>query len=96
MSAAIVTGAGGAIGSASRFFNNAGIEGLVAPIIDYPVEEFDRVIATNLRGIFHGLKYVLPVVEDNGRSSTPGQRRPSETARFGGDCPRTGRRAGRF
>ncbi len=42
------------------FFNNAGIEGVVAPTTDYPEEIFDRVIAVNLKGVFLGLKYVLP------------------------------------
>ena len=38
----------------------------MAPLTDYPVEEFDRVISINLRGIFLGLKYVLPVMSDHG------------------------------
>jgi len=42
------------------FFNNAGIEGVVAPTTDYPEEVFDRVVAVNLKGVFLGLKYVLP------------------------------------
>lgn len=37
--------------------NNAGIEGVVAPITDYPEDEFDRVIAVNLRGVYLGMKY---------------------------------------
>jgi NAD(P)-dependent dehydrogenase (short-subunit alcohol dehydrogenase family) len=42
------------------FFNNAGIMGQVSPLIDYPVEMFDRVLEINVRGTFLGLKYVLP------------------------------------
>jgi NAD(P)-dependent dehydrogenase (short-subunit alcohol dehydrogenase family) len=44
------------------FFNNAGIRGAVAPSIDYPINTFDRVIAVNLRGVFLGLRFVLPVM----------------------------------
>lgn len=44
------------------FFNNAGIEGKVAPIVDQDVADFDRVIAINLRGSWLGLHYVLPVM----------------------------------
>lgn len=33
-------------------FNNAGISGTPAPIYDLPLEEWDRVIRINLRGIF--------------------------------------------
>jgi NAD(P)-dependent dehydrogenase (short-subunit alcohol dehydrogenase family) len=36
-------------------FANAGIEGRVAPITEYPLEEFDRVLAVNVRGPFLGL-----------------------------------------
>ncbi len=51
-----------AYGRIDCFFNNAGIEGAVTPIYDYPEEMFDRVIGVNLRGVFLGLKYVLPVM----------------------------------
>lgn len=51
-----------AYGRIDVFLNNAGWEGVVKPIIEYPVETFDRLIAINLRGIFLGLKHVLPVM----------------------------------
>jgi NAD(P)-dependent dehydrogenase (short-subunit alcohol dehydrogenase family) len=35
---------------------NAGITGSVVPITDVTVEDFDRVIAVNLRGVFLGLR----------------------------------------
>ena len=41
-------------------FNNAGIEGRNAPLAECPVELFDDVMAVNVRGIFLGLRYVLP------------------------------------
>ena len=41
-------------------FNNASIEGAVAPLVDYPIEIFDRVMAINVRSIFLTMKYVLP------------------------------------
>ena len=56
-------------GTIDVFLNNAGIEGLVAPIITYPVEAFDRVIAVNVRGVWMGLKYVIPVMANNGGGS---------------------------
>ena len=49
-------------GRIDAFFNNAGIRGAVAPLIDYPITTFDRVIAVNLRGVFLGLRFVLPVM----------------------------------
>ncbi len=48
------------------FFNNAGIIGRLAPLVDYPEDVFDQVIAVNLRGVFLGLKYVLPGMYERG------------------------------
>ena len=48
------------LGQVDGFFNNAGIEGELAPTHLYKVEEFDRVLHVNLRGMFLGLRYVLP------------------------------------
>ena len=45
------------------FVNNAGVEGAVVPLVDYPDDLFDRVMAVNVRGVFLGLKHVLPVMQ---------------------------------
>ena len=37
--------------------NNAGVEGELAPIVDFAEEEFDRVLAINLKGNFLSMKY---------------------------------------
>lgn len=42
------------------FFNNAGIEGRVAPVEKQDTAMFDKVVAINVRGAFLGLKHVLP------------------------------------
>ena len=60
--AGYVAAAVGKYGRIDCLFNNAGIEGTVAPIVDYDDEIFDRVIAVNLRGVFLGLKHTLPVM----------------------------------
>ena len=49
-------------GKIDIFFNNAGIEGKVAPITEQKVEDFDKVMAVNVRGMFLGLQKVLPVM----------------------------------
>jgi NAD(P)-dependent dehydrogenase (short-subunit alcohol dehydrogenase family) len=53
-------------GRIDAFFNNAGIEGPVAPLADYPEDGFDQVIAVNLKGVFLGLRHVLPVMIEQG------------------------------
>ena len=49
-------------GKIDIFFNNAGIEGKVAPITEQKVEDLDKVLAVNVRGVFLGLQNVLPVM----------------------------------
>jgi NAD(P)-dependent dehydrogenase (short-subunit alcohol dehydrogenase family) len=56
-------------GGIDVFLNNAGIEGVVLPIVDYPIDKFDRVIAVNVRGVWLGLKYVIPVMAKRGGGS---------------------------
>jgi NAD(P)-dependent dehydrogenase (short-subunit alcohol dehydrogenase family) len=41
-------------------FNNAGIEGALAPTADYPEEEWQRVVAVNLTSVFLCMKYEIP------------------------------------
>ena len=48
---------------------NAGIEGALAPIGDYTVEMFDRVMAVNARGVWLGLKALMPHLERRGGGS---------------------------
>jgi NAD(P)-dependent dehydrogenase (short-subunit alcohol dehydrogenase family) len=42
------------------FFNNAGIEGKVATTAEYDEAMFDAVIGVNVKGVFLGLRHVLP------------------------------------
>ena len=53
-------------GNVDIFFNNAGIAGAVAPITDHADEAFDAVMAVNVRGVFLGLKHMLPVMRQGG------------------------------
>ena len=46
------------------FFNNAGIEGRLGHLADLADEDFDRVVAVNVRGVFLGLKHVLGVMRE--------------------------------
>jgi len=49
--------------------NNAGIEGVAAPIADCSEADFDRVIAVNLRGTFLGIKHAVPLMLQSGGGS---------------------------
>jgi NAD(P)-dependent dehydrogenase (short-subunit alcohol dehydrogenase family) len=51
------------------FFNNAGIEGKVAPLEKQDTAMFDKVLAINVRGAWLGLKHVLPHMYKAGAGS---------------------------
>jgi NAD(P)-dependent dehydrogenase (short-subunit alcohol dehydrogenase family) len=53
-------------GGIDFLFNNAGIEGSVTPIDAYPDDAFDRVLAVNVRGVFLGMKHVIPELRRRG------------------------------
>jgi NAD(P)-dependent dehydrogenase (short-subunit alcohol dehydrogenase family) len=55
-----------AFGRVDILINNAGVEGPVADLGSYPLEDFDHVIAVNLRGTFLGLQHVLPLLIEQG------------------------------
>src|SRR5579859_4192715 len=48
--------------------NNAGVaDGPVVEATDnYPIERWDRIIAVNLSGVFHSLRYELPLILQTG------------------------------
>lgn len=49
---ALVSGTVKAFGRLDCACNNAGIEGRIVPLADQALQDFDRVIAVNLRGVF--------------------------------------------
>lgn len=48
---------------------NAGIEGTVKPLISYTTEEFDRLMAINLRGVWLGIRAAIPEMAKTGGGS---------------------------
>ena len=42
--------------------NNAGIGGPSAPVGEYPMDEWDKVVAINLSGVFYGMRYQIPAM----------------------------------
>ncbi|MFO7721344.1 MAG: SDR family oxidoreductase [Gillisia sp.] len=49
--------------------NNAGIGGAQAPVGEYAIEDWDKVIAINLSGVFYGMRYQIPAMLKNGSGS---------------------------
>lgn len=50
-------------GEINVFFNNAGIEGVGASVAAYPEDQFDKVMAVNVKGIYLGTKAVVPYMK---------------------------------
>ncbi|MCA6108910.1 SDR family NAD(P)-dependent oxidoreductase [Bradyrhizobium cenepequi] len=57
------------LGPIGIFANNAGIEGVVTPLHEYPDDTFDRLLQVNVKGVFLGLKYVLARMIPRGRGA---------------------------
>lgn len=49
--------------------NNAGIGGPQAPVGEYPVDGWDKVIGINLSGVFYGMRYQVPAMLRSGGGS---------------------------
>ncbi|QMU28160.1 glucose 1-dehydrogenase [Adhaeribacter radiodurans] len=52
-----------AFGRIDGFYNNAGIEGKQALMADYDLEVFRKVIDINLMGVFYGMRYIIPIMQ---------------------------------
>jgi len=57
------------LGRVDCLFNNAGNPGRIAGIAEIDMEHFDRVIATHLRGVVLGMKFVAPAMIRQGSGS---------------------------
>lgn len=64
--AAFLARAADELGPVEVLVNNAGVEGPIGPLATYPVEEFERVMAVNVRGTFLGCKHALPTMMARG------------------------------
>jgi NAD(P)-dependent dehydrogenase (short-subunit alcohol dehydrogenase family) len=51
-----------AFGGVDFLFNNAGVEGVVSPLVNYPEDRFDHVIDVNLKGVWLGMKHAGPAI----------------------------------
>ena len=53
-------------GGIDCLFNNAGLEGFIGSLVDYPEDVFDRVLAVNVKGVWLGMKVVGPLLRERG------------------------------
>ena len=56
-------------GGLDVFLANAGIEGNVASLLDYPEQRFDELMAINVKGPFLGLRAAIPAMRRRGGGS---------------------------
>lgn len=56
-----------AAGAIDILINNAGINGPVAPVADYPLDAWRRVMAVDLDGVFHGCRAAIPHMRERRR-----------------------------
>ena len=67
--ASYVAAALDAHGRVDALFNNAGVEGPIASLVDYPADGFDQVLAVNVLGVWLGIKHTGPAIAASGGRS---------------------------
>lgn len=53
-------------GRIDGLYNNAGIEGRQASLTEYDLNIFKKVVDINLMGVYYGMRYVIPVMKEQG------------------------------
>jgi NAD(P)-dependent dehydrogenase (short-subunit alcohol dehydrogenase family) len=67
--AALVAFAVAQTGGLHMLVNNAGIGGPTAPVGEYPLDGWQKVMDINLNGVFYGMRYALPEMVKAGGGS---------------------------
>jgi NAD(P)-dependent dehydrogenase (short-subunit alcohol dehydrogenase family) len=62
---AMVPDAVGRLGGLDVLINNAGISGMTLPVADYPPDDWDKVIATNLTAMFDVTRLAIPYLKQS-------------------------------
>jgi NAD(P)-dependent dehydrogenase (short-subunit alcohol dehydrogenase family) len=53
-------------GKIDIFFANAGVEGVIRHLPDYPTDVLDNIMAVNVKGVFLAMKHIAPRMSDGG------------------------------
>src|SRR5881398_133104 len=81
---AMIDEARSGFGGLDILVNNAGFSHRITPLWELPEEEYERVFATNVRGVYLGCKYAVPVMKARGGGVIV------NTASIGAVAPRPG------
>jgi NAD(P)-dependent dehydrogenase (short-subunit alcohol dehydrogenase family) len=84
--AAAIRDAAEHLGAITALFNNAGGSNL-SRIHDYAVDEWNRIVALNLTGVFHGIKAAAPIILDGGGGTIVSTASISGTRPAAGEAP---------
>jgi 3-oxoacyl-[acyl-carrier protein] reductase len=81
---AMIDEATSGFGGLDILVNNAGFSHRMMPLWELPEEDYERVFATNVRGVYLGCKYAVPVLKERGGGVIV------NTASIGAVAPRPG------
>lgn len=56
-------------GKLNYAFNNAGVEGTIAPLVEQNLDEYNKVFDANVKGLFLSMKYEIATMLENGGGS---------------------------
>jgi NAD(P)-dependent dehydrogenase (short-subunit alcohol dehydrogenase family) len=90
---AAVEAAAGAMGGITIMFNNAGIGGL-SPLHEWTPEEWNRLLAVNLTGVYLGFRAAIPHIRASGGGSIVSTASISGTRPAAGEAPYSAAKAG--
>ncbi|MGZ4128239.1 MAG: SDR family NAD(P)-dependent oxidoreductase [Actinomycetota bacterium] len=80
-------------GGLSIMYNNAG-GGLLAPMHEYSVEQWEKIIRLNLSGVFNGFRSAAPIILESGGGSIVSTASISGTRPAAGEAPYAAAKAG--
>ena len=74
-------------GSVDIVFANAGTEGIVQPLTEYSIEEFNHLFSINVTGVWLYMKHAIPIMKEQGTGSIIAVASAAGLVGFNGLCP---------
>jgi NAD(P)-dependent dehydrogenase (short-subunit alcohol dehydrogenase family) len=81
------------MGGLSLLLNNAGTS-FLAPLHEFPSDEWDRIVRVNLTGVYHGFRACVPLMLEGGGGSIVSTASISGTRPAAGEAPYSAAKAG--